>query len=110
MLKRLLISVRQWFRPIDNTQYKQTVQDNEINVKRRNFFKKAAVGAASVSGTAGLATAVVDSMPKPDLKDKYQKDAIAGEQELQNRDYVVMSDKEKEDIVQSFIDSNSDQI
>jgi len=75
-----------------------------VSASRRGFFAKAAIGAVSVSGTAGLAKVVVDSVPEPDTTELYRKDGLAGEQELLERDYVLMSDQEKEDMVQQFVD------
>jgi len=109
MLKRLLTSVRELLQGKYKLLHTRPRQGAEVNATRRNFFKKAAFGAASISGTAGVATAVVDSMPKPDIKEQYKKDAVTGEQELLQREYVVMSDEEKEVMVQSLIDSYPDQ-
>jgi len=109
MLKRLLTSVHELLQGKNKPQHTRSGQAEEVNATRRKFFKKAAFGAASISGTAGVATVVVDSLPKPDLKEKYKKDALTGEQELLQREYVVMSDDEKTDMVQSFIDSYPDQ-
>ncbi|MEJ1298173.1 MAG: hypothetical protein RPU64_15760 [Candidatus Sedimenticola sp. (ex Thyasira tokunagai)] len=48
-------------------------------------------------------------MPRPNLQDKYATDGLAGEEELKNRDYVLMSEQEKTDMVESFISNHSTQ-
>ena len=110
MMKRLIEPIQRWFSLKEETnQGHPERQDADVSVTRRNFFKKAAFGAASIAGTAGIAKTVVDSMPKPDMKGHYIKDALAGEQELRDRDYVLMSDQEKAEMVQGFIDNHNDQ-
>lgn len=103
MLKRSVAAFRRWF----STDHLPPNQDDKICAERRGFFKKAAVGAVSITGTAGLAKVVVDSVPQPDMRDKYIQDSRAGEQELSEREYVLMSEQEKADMVQSFIDQYS---
>jgi hypothetical protein len=75
-----------------------------VSESRRGFFTKAAVGAVSLSGTAGLAKVAVDSLEKPDLSGLYRKDNLAGEQDLIEREFVVMSSSEKDEMVQQFVD------
>ncbi|MEN8214325.1 MAG: hypothetical protein ABFR19_08175 [Pseudomonadota bacterium] len=43
------------------------------------------------------------------MEELYTKDAHAGEKELLEREYVLMSEQEKRDMVQAFIDDYSDQ-
>jgi len=83
-------------------------EEDGVCAGRRGFFKNAAVGAVSITGTAGLAKVVVDSVPQPDMQDEYIRDSLAGEQELGDREYVLMSDQEKSEMVQSFIDHYSE--
>ena len=105
MLKKMTAALQQWLSPA-KTADGQGVEPTEDSVTaRRGFFKKAALGAVSLSGTAGLAKVVVDSTPEPDLQALYEKDRLTGEEELRKREYVLMSDKEKEDMVQTFVDS-----
>lgn len=109
MLKRSRASIQRWLFPEHAADEPPTAQDIEARATRRGFFKKAALGAVSVTGTAGLAKVVVDSVQQPDLQDLYAKDGLAGEQVLKRREYVLMSDQEKEEMVQSFVDSYRDQ-
>ena len=108
MLKRSLTVIRQWLSPEQTVRDPRSAQSDETRAGRRGFFKKAAVGAVSVTTTAGLAKVAVDSVPQPDLREHYKKDALAGEQELMEREYVIMSDQEKADMVQTFVDDYSD--
>ncbi len=109
MLKRWGTEIRKWFFAERISKDSQPMPNDEVSTVRRRFFKTAAVGAVSITGTAGLAKVVVDSVPEPDMQDKYIQDGVAGEQELKNREYVLMSDQEKSDMVQSFIDHYSGQ-
>ncbi|MET0024979.1 MAG: hypothetical protein ABW085_12010 [Sedimenticola sp.] len=107
MIKRLIAALRSrgsGLPPVESLVGKE----DDICHARRGFFKRAAVGAISVTGTAGVAKGVVDSMPKPDLKQKYDQDARSGEDELQNWEYVQMSEEEKSDMIKSFTDSYAD--
>lgn len=105
MLKRSRVAIHQWLFTEQASQDSQAVKDGGVRAARRGFFKKAAVGAVSITGTAGLAKVVVDSVQQPDLQDLYARDSLAGEQELKQREYVLMSDREKQDMVQSFVDN-----
>jgi len=108
MLKRLFKPVRDWFAP-DVAQQHAGDADSQVDATRRGFFKRAALGTASVGGTAGLAATVIDRMPKPDMKQQYLKDAHNGEKELMAREYVLMSEQEKKDMLKMMIDSNTEQ-
>ena len=110
MLKRSIATIQQWFSPEPTSPDPRSGQNGKVCVSRRVFFKRAAVGAASITGTAGLAKVVVDSVPQPDLQDRYRTDALTGEQELMQREYVLMSDQEKADMVQTFVDDYSNQV
>jgi hypothetical protein len=109
MLKRSVAAIRQWLSPEQIVQEPRSIQDDEACTARRGFFKKVAVGAVSITGTAGLAKVVVDSAPLPDLQDNYIKDSLAGEHELMEREYVLMSDQEKAEMIQILVDKHSDQ-
>lgn len=105
MLKRMLTALRKRSSPAVEGSTPPLSSTGGVSQGRRGFFTKAALGAVSISGTAGLAKVVVESTPEPDLSDLYRRDHLAGEQELANREYVLMSASEKEDMVQQFIDN-----
>lgn len=109
MLKKSVAAIQQRLSPKKSKGGPQATRNDETRAARRGFFKKAALGTVAIGGTAGLAKVVVDSVPKPDLRDLYAKDGLAGEQELSQREYVLMSDDEKQDMVQGFIDGYRDQ-
>lgn len=101
MLKRAMAAIQKRFFP---GQQDKTSSDEVIRVARRQFFTRATLGAASVTGTATLTKMVIDSVPQPDLHQRYAKDASNGEQELRERKYVLMSEREITDMVQTFVD------
>lgn len=105
MLKRILSALGKRPSPGSEAGERHSPSLEAVSQARRGFFAKAAVGAVSISGAAGLAKVVVDSTPEPDLGDLYRKDQLAGEQELAEREYVLMSASEKEDMVQQFVDN-----
>ncbi|MCG7949375.1 MAG: hypothetical protein N0E59_01400 [Candidatus Thiodiazotropha taylori] len=106
MMKQWLIQIEQWLFGEDKKQQKPELSSSdEPNPVRRRLFRQVAIGAAGVTGTAGLAKSVVDAVPEPDLKKKYRQDALQGEKELSEREYVVMTNQEKEAMLQSFIDN-----
>ena len=105
MLRRSLSAIQKWLSREPTDRDPRAAREGEVSSSRRKFFKRAAVGTVSLTGTAGLAKVVVDSVEQPDLTDLYQKDAVAGEQQLKEWEYVVMSDQEKTDMVQSFVDN-----
>ncbi|MES9830046.1 MAG: hypothetical protein ABW201_17435 [Candidatus Thiodiazotropha sp.] len=106
MLKRWIIPLQKWlFGVTDNQHHTRSDSSNEPDTTRRRFFKQAAISTVSVAGTASLAKTVVDSMPQPDLRQRYNKDAVKGEEELLQREYVLMTDQEKDTMVQSFVDT-----
>ncbi|MCG7988028.1 MAG: hypothetical protein JAZ20_07340 [Candidatus Thiodiazotropha weberae] len=106
MIKQWLNRIKQWlFGDYKNQQKSDLKSSDEPNPVRRRLFRQAAIGAVGVTGTAGLAKSVVDAVPEPDLKQKYHRDATQGETELSQREYVVMTNQEKEAMLQSFIDN-----
>lgn len=104
MLKRSITAIQKWLSTRQATQ-SLPVQSDGSTATRRSFFKKAAIGAISISATAELAKVVVDSVPQNDMKNHYIKDALAGEEELINREYVLMSDQEMAEMVRTFVDN-----
>ncbi len=107
MFKRSVATIVQYLFPQRTTREPRSEKSDAVRTARRNFFKKTAIGAVSVTGTAGLVKVVVDSTPRPDFQDRYSRDAVTGEQELREREYVLMSDQEKADMVQGFVDDYS---
>lgn len=107
MLKRSITAIQKWLSPERTAKDALSMQDEDTSSARRSFFKKAAVGAVSLTTAAGLAKVVVDSAPQTSLQDSYIKGSQAGEDELMKREYVLMSDQEKAEMVQTFINNYS---
>ncbi len=106
----LIIRFRRWLGPEKATQDRQLALDSGGCASRRSFFKRAAVGAASVAGAGGIAKKLVDTSIQPsDLKKFYRQDALTGGPELLEREYVLMSDQEKAEMVQTLIGDYPDQ-
>lgn len=105
MLRRIRSALGERFAPKNSTGEHHPPSAEAVSTARRGFFAKATVGAVALSGTAGLAKVVGDSVARPDLQDLYKKDHFTGEQELSEREYVLMSDDEKNDMVQQLVDN-----
>ncbi len=69
---------------------------------RRDFFKKAAIGGVSIAGAAGVVKLADSAKTERDLQAAYLRDVASGDRILQEREYVVMTAKEKEDMVRMF--------
>ena len=104
-MRRILSALGERFSSKKSTDEHQPPSAESVSTARRGFFAKATVGAVAISGTAGLAKVVGDSVVRPDLQDLYKKDHFSGEQELSEREYVLMSDDEKKDMVRQFVDN-----
>ena len=74
-------------------------------VSRRAFFKRAAVGAVALTGTAEIAKHVASTIPDHTPQMRYEKDIQAGDSAMSEWEYVVMSDQEKQEMVQTFLDN-----
>ncbi len=107
MLKRSIAAIRGKLFSGQAGQDQQSSPSNDANVTRRSFFKRAAIGAVAITGTAGAAKAVIDSVPKSNLQERYTKDGLTGEEDLKSREYVLMSEQEKKEMLDSFIKGHS---
>jgi len=87
---------------------KQDGVDKPPRSSRRDFFRKAAVGAVAVTGTAELAKVTASSLADDNAQTLYEKDIVAGDRVLAEREYVVMSDQEKDEMLQGFVDNYHD--
>ncbi len=79
--------------------------DAQSGVSRRGFFKRAAVGTVALGGVAGAAKIVVSSIPDTSPQELYEKDIQAGDRAISGREYVLMSDREKRDMIHTFMDN-----
>ncbi len=71
-------------------------------VTRRGFLKNAAVATTVVAASAAVTKTISTIIPKQNFQKKYADDILAGDKALSEREYVVMSDEEKKDIVKQF--------
>lgn len=101
MLKRAMAVIKKQFFP-DRHNKNSTLDIDVTRAARRQFFTRATLGAASITGTAGLTKMAIDAVPQPDLHQRYVKDATNGERELVEREYVLMSKQEIENMLQIF--------
>jgi len=81
------------------------VADNKKPDSRRVFLKKAAVGAVALTGTAALAKEVASSITEDAAQLRYEKEVLAGDAVMSEWEYEVMSDREKQDMIQTFVDN-----
>jgi len=109
MLKQATAAIRKWLSIDPVIRDGKSASDKGTSNARRSFFKRAAVGAVSITTTAGLAKTVVDSIPEPSMRERYVKDSHAGEGELQEREYVSMSEQEKTDMLHTLINHHTNQ-
>ncbi|MEE9614374.1 MAG: twin-arginine translocation signal domain-containing protein [Thermodesulfobacteriota bacterium] len=72
------------------------------NLSRRSFLKGAATVGVAVTAGGVLAQKTIKLFPTQDIKTAYMKDVLAGDTVLRSREYVVMTDNEKRDIVKFF--------
>ena len=84
---------------------KSAVRAVSEGVSRRGFLKNAALATTVVATSVGVTKTISTIIPKENFQNKYASDVRAGDKPLQEREYVVMSDKEKKDIVKQFEDS-----
>ncbi len=76
---------------------------DEAVLPRRGFFAKAAIGGVALGATGGLAKVTISSVPSEDLQELYFKEAQAGDKVLSEREYVEMTGREKEEMVEDLI-------
>ena len=86
-----------------------TIRQGVKNPLRRTFIKKAVVGGIAVVSTASLAKKVssmasADSANKAYLNDDIQQDKI-----MMQKNYVLMTREEKEQMVKTLADSYKEQ-
>ena len=69
---------------------------------RRGFIKKALISAVAVAATAKLAEKTASMIAEPDHQKEYLGDVLPGDRVMAEREYVLMSDSEKKQLVGSF--------
>ncbi|OQX40257.1 MAG: hypothetical protein C3L25_12010 [Candidatus Sedimenticola endophacoides] len=61
---------------------------------------------AAFAVIAGLAKVVVDSAPKPELREKYARDGLMGGGKQDTQEYVLMSEDEKSGMLKELLDGH----
>jgi len=76
------------------------------HTSRRGFLKKALVSTVAVAGTATLAKKASTLIPEPDYKEAARREILAGDKILGEREYVVMSDREKNAYLDTLLEKS----
>ncbi len=72
---------------------------------RRNFIKKVFSAGVALTSTGVLAKKVSSLVPAENVQDKYLKDVLPGDRVLKSRKYVLMTDKEKRELIRFFTEN-----
>lgn len=80
-------------------------EDDSKTASRRGFFKKLAFGGVALTAAGGAVKYADSMMPSVDPQAAYQKDVDPGDEVIAQREHVLMSQEEKESMVQMFIDN-----
>ena len=75
---------------------------NTSTSSRRNLLKGLLLGGVAVSTGIIAAKKVFKHMPEPGLRQRYMKDVAPGDRVHQGREHVVMTAREKADMVKFF--------
>jgi len=67
---------------------------------RRGFLKKALIATVAVAATGKVAKKTASLITESDHQKEYLGDVIPGDREMARREYVLMSDAEKRELVQ----------
>ena len=80
------------------------VQADDTVSSRRGFFKKLMIGGATVTAAGGVVT-VADSVVSSELdaQKAYMADVTPGDKIIAEREHVLMTGKEKQDMVKMFL-------
>lgn len=69
---------------------------------RRWFLKKALTGTGVLTASAGLMSTIIK--PQTQYQHAYLEDIKAGNQVLKDREFTVMTQQEKDELLQQFVD------
>ncbi len=72
---------------------------------RRSFIKKVFVSGAALTTTGMLAKKVSSLVPERSVQDRYLRDVLPGDRILMERRYVLMSEKEKKELIRFFVEN-----
>lgn len=78
--------------------------ERQAGISRRGFIKHTAVGGIAVAYTVGVGKFVASIVPDDASQKAYLKDVLPGDRVMMEREYVLMTEREKKQIVQMFIE------
>ncbi|MBI5328586.1 MAG: hypothetical protein HZB80_09925 [Deltaproteobacteria bacterium] len=96
-------------------QRKENAADNKVKkgrsslAARRAFLKQAVVGGIAVSSTAWLAKTVVAAVSENNSERANLNDNLQQERIMMEKEYALMTKREKKQLVQMFINSYKEQ-
>lgn len=85
------------------------IKKEGVDFSRRAFVKKALLTGLTVVGTAAVTKKVVDAVPRQDVKAAYLSDEVQQDRVMKDKQYVLMTQEEKDHMVQMFVSDYSKQ-
>ena len=73
---------------------------------RRGFIRGALLTTVAFTATASLAKKASTLIPVPDHEDEARSELIAGDRRLKQRQYVVMTEKEKREYLDTLLENS----
>lgn len=86
----------------ETIQIKKDPRSTASTRSRRNLLKGLLIGGVAVSSGVIAAKTVFKHMPEPGLRQKYVSDVAPGDRVHQSREHVVMTAREKTDMIKFF--------
>lgn len=80
--------------------------ERQADISRRGFIKHAAIGGIALVYTAGAGKFVASILPDDTPQKAYLNDILPGDRVMMEREYVLMTDREKEELMQMFIENH----
>ncbi len=81
---------------------------DEPSQARRWFFKGVAVAGVAAASTGGIAASLRNGKTEVDYQAAYDEDVLPGDKILQKNGFEEISQQEKDEMVQMFIDDYED--
>jgi hypothetical protein len=75
---------------------------DEVDFSRRVFLKKTLLLGVAVAGTTVVAKKVASVAPRQDLRGAYLNDELQQDKVMKDKQYVLMTREEKDQMVQMF--------
>lgn len=79
--------------------------EREASISRRRFIKHTTIGGIALAYTVGVGRFVSSLVPEDSPQEAYLKDVLPGDRVMMERGYVLMTDREKEELIQMFIEN-----